>query len=161
MSQLFGPQRGSDWFKGSMHLTFETAGFSHLWPLPFVQFVQWLSLCCCFSSYRSWIRVLIGQLKHYNLKTNLCRVRVAPLATNSTLHWLNWTPLINWYALKIRPGNSEIEQHFLSNASWIDVLCPGLIFWSNVACRERLNGETMTAYITVQHFRTKCFLRQK
>ena len=50
------------------------------------------------------------------------------------------------------PRNSEIE-HFSSNVSWIDVLCPGLILWLIVVYRERLNGVTRT----VQHFRTKCF----
>ena len=37
---------------------------------------------------------------------------VDPWATTNTFHWLNWTPLVNWYALKIRPRNSEMEQHF-------------------------------------------------
>ena len=46
----------------------------NIWPVASnltssVQFDQWLSLCCCVSSYRSWTRVLIGQMKHYNLKT--------------------------------------------------------------------------------------------
>ena len=60
--------------------------------------------------------------------TAIVRVRfVDPWATNNTFHWLNWTPLVNWYALKIRPRNSEIEQHFSSNVSWTDVLCPWLI----------------------------------
>ena len=50
----------------------------------------------------------------------IVRVRfVDPLATNNTFHWLNWTPLFNWHALKIRPRNSEIEQHFSSNVFWI------------------------------------------
>ena len=40
---------------------------------------------------------------------------VNPWATNNTSHWLNWTPLVNWYTLKIWPQNSEIEQHFSSN----------------------------------------------
>ena len=90
--------------------------------------------------------------------TAIVRVRfVDPWATNNTFHWLNWTPLVNWYALKIRPRNSEIEQHFSSNVAWIDVLCPWLIFWLIVAYRELLNGVTRTAYITEQYFRTKCF----
>ena len=38
---------------------------------------------------------------------------VDPWATNNTFHWLNWTPLVNWYAFKIRPRNLEIE-HFSS-----------------------------------------------
>ena len=90
--------------------------------------------------------------------TAVVRVRfVDPWATNNISHWLNWTPLVNWYALEIRPQNSEIEQHVSSNVIWIDVLCPWLIFWLIVAYRERLNGVTRTANITVQHFRTKCF----
>ena len=48
--------------------------------------------------------------------TAVVRVRfVDPWATNNTSHWLNWTPLVNWYALEIRPQNSEIEQHVSSN----------------------------------------------
>ena len=106
----------------------------------------------------------------YNLKTNayliisgtpaIVRVRfVDPWVTNNTctFHWLNWTPLVNWYALKIRPRNSEIEQHVSSNVSWIDVLCPWLIFWLIVAYRERLNGVTRTANITVQLFEPSFF----
>ena len=90
--------------------------------------------------------------------TAIVRVRfVDPWAANNTFHWLNWTPLVNWYALKIRPRNSEIEQRFWSNVSWIYVLCPWLIFWLIVAYRERLNGVTRTDNITVQHFWTKCF----
>ena len=92
----------------------------------------------------------------------IVRVRfVDPWATNNTFHWLNWTPLVNWHTLKIRPRTSEIEQHFSSNVSWRDILCPWLIFWLIVAYQECLNGVTRTAYITIQHFRTKCFLRQK
>ena len=82
---------------------------------------------------------------------------VYPWATNNTFLWLNWTPLVSWYALKIRPWNSEIEQHFSYHVSWIDVLCPWLIFWLIVAYRERLNGITGSANITIQHFRTTCF----
>ena len=94
--------------------------------------------------------------------TAIVRIRfVDPWTTNDTFNWLNWTPLVNWYTLKIRPRNSEIEQHFSSNFSWIDVLCPWLIFGLIVAYRERLNGITKTAYITVQHLRTKYFLRHK
>ena len=94
--------------------------------------------------------------------TAIVRIRfVDPWATYNIFHWLNWTPLVHWYALKIRPDNSEIEQNFSSNVSWIDVLCPSLTFSFIVAYRERLNGVTRTAYITVQHFRTKWFLRQK
>ena len=90
--------------------------------------------------------------------TAIVRVRVVdPWATNNTFNWLNWTSLVNWYALKFQPRNSEIKQHFSSNVSWIDVLCPWLIFWLIAAYRERLNGVTRTAYITVQHFRTKLF----
>ena len=49
--------------------------------------------------------------------TAIVRVRfVDPWATNNTFHWLNWTPLVNWYASKIRPQNSKIE-HFSSNFS--------------------------------------------
>ena len=46
--------------------------------------------------------------------TAIVRVQFVDLwATNNTFHqWLNWTPRVNWYALKIRPRNSEIEQHF-------------------------------------------------
>ena len=40
-----------------------------------------------------------------------------PWANNNTFHWLNWTLLVNWYALKIRPRDSEIEQHVSSNIS--------------------------------------------
>ena len=82
---------------------------------------------------------------------------VDPWATNNTFHWFNWTPLVNWYALKIWPQNSKIEQHFSSNVSWTDVLCTWHIFRLIVAYREHLNGVTRTAYITVQHFQTKCF----
>ena len=81
---------------------------------------------------------------------------VDPWATNNTFHWLNWTPLVNWYALKIPSRNSEIE-HFSSNVSWIDVLCSWPIIWLIVAYWERLNGITKTACVTVQHFRTECF----
>ena len=35
-----------------------------------------------------------------------------PWANNNTFHWLNW------YALKIRPRDSEIEQHVSLNISW-------------------------------------------
>ena len=64
----------------------------------------------------------------------LVRVRfVDPWATNHTFHWWNWTPLVNWYALKIRPQNSEIEYYYSSNVSWKDVLCPWLTFWLIVA----------------------------
>ena len=73
---------------------------------------------------------------------------VDPWASDNTSHWLNWTPLVRRYALKIRSQNSEIEQHFSSNASWIDVLCPWPIFWLIVAYRERLNGVTRTALIS-------------
>ena len=48
--------------------------------------------------------------------TAIIRVRFAPWATN-TFHWLNWTPLVNWYALKIRPRNSEIEHFFIKRYS--------------------------------------------
>ena len=90
-----------------------------------------------------------------NVNRNSARLICRPCeATFNTFHWLNWTPLDNWYALKIRSRNSEIEQRFSSNVSGIDVLLM-------VAYRERLNGIKRTAYITVQHFRTKCFLRQK
>ena len=92
--------------------------------------------------------------------TAIVRVRfVDPWATNNTYRWLNWTLLVNWHALKIRPRNSEIEQYFSSNINWIDVLCPWLIFWLIVAYREHLKGVTMTAYITVQHFRTKYYCK--
>ena len=93
--------------------------------------------------------------------TAIVRVRfVDPWATDNTFHWLNWTPLVNWYILKIRPRNSEMTEHFSSNVSWISVLCSWLIFWLIVAYRGRLNSVKRTAYITVQHFRNKCFLRQ-
>ena len=56
----------------------------------------------------------------------IVRVRfVDPWATNNTFHWLNWAPLVSWYALKIRPRHSKIE-HFSPNVSWIDVLCHDL-----------------------------------
>ena len=35
--------------------------------------VSSMIMCCCVLSYRSSIRVFIGRLKHYNLKTNLCQ----------------------------------------------------------------------------------------
>ena len=48
--------------------------------------------------------------------TAIVRVRfVDPWATNNTFHWLNWTPLVNWYALKIRSRNPEIEQQHFSS----------------------------------------------
>ena len=94
--------------------------------------------------------------------TATMRVRfVDPWTTNNTFHWLNWTPLVNWYALKIRFRTSETEQHFASNVSRIDILCPWPIPWLIVAYREGLNGVTRTAYITVQQFRIKYFLWQK
>ena len=77
--------------------------------------------------------------------------------TNSSFLWLNWTPLVNWYALKIQHRNSEIEQHFSSTVSWTDILCSWLIFWLIVAYRDCLNGVTLTAYIKVQHFRIEYF----
>ena len=49
--------------------------------------------------------------------TAIVQVQFAPWATNNTLHWLNLTPMVNWYTLKIRAHNSEIEQHLLSNLS--------------------------------------------
>ena len=82
--------------------------------------------------------------------TAIVRVQVVdPWTTNNTSHWLNWTPLVNWYALKIRPQNLEIAQQFSSNVSWIDVLCPWLIFWLIVAYREHLNGVRRTANISI------------
>ena len=59
--------------------------------------------------------------------TAIVRVRfVDSWATNNTFHWLNWTPLVNWYTLKIRSQNSETEQYFSPNICWIDVLCHDL-----------------------------------
>ena len=48
--------------------------------------------------------------------TAIVRVQlVDPWATNNTFNGLNWTSLVNWYALKIRPRNSKIEQQFQLN----------------------------------------------
>ena len=50
--------------------------------------------------------------------TAVVRVQVVdPWTANNIFHWLNWTLLVNWYALKIRPQNSEIAQQFSSNVS--------------------------------------------
>ena len=82
--------------------------------------------------------------------TAIVRVRfVDPWTTNNPFHWLNRPPLVSWYALKIRSRNSEIEQHFSSNVSWIEVLCPWPIFWLIVAYRERLNGVIRTAQYSI------------
>ena len=50
--------------------------------------------------------------------TAIVRVRfVDHWATNNIFHWLNWTPLVNWYALKIRPRKSGKEQNYSSKVS--------------------------------------------
>ena len=145
--------------------------------LPGVTFDQWRPiwlveftvLLCFILSFLYWG---LGQLTHTIWKqiymsanninviisgtTAIVRVRFVDLwATNITFHWLNWTPLVismPWrFGPEVRKGDN----------SWIYISCPWLIFWLIVAYRERLNGEARTAYIKVQHFRTKCFLRQK
>ena len=143
-----------------------------------IQFEQWIALCSCVSSYRSWTRVLdswniqsenkfmsadnINLIISGTTVTAIVRVRsVDPSATNNIFHWLIWTPLVNWYAFKISSRSSEIEQHFSSDVSWIDFLCQGHKLWLIVADRGRLNGITRTAYTMVQHFWTKCFLMTK
>ena len=149
----------------SMRHRQKTSG-RNIWPVAFTV------LLCFILSFLNWdvnwtVETWQSENKFMSANniisgtTAIVRVRFAPWATNNTLHWLNWTPPVNCYALKVWPRNLEIEQHFLSNVSWMDVLCPGLIFWLNVAYWERLNGVTMTAYITVQHFRTKCFFAAK
>ena len=93
---------------------------SNIWPVVFnlTSRIHCKYMCCCLEfgcwtaetekqTHTIWKQICTS-VNNINAiisgRTAILRVRfVDPWGINNTFHWLNWTPLVNWYALKIRP----------------------------------------------------------